>query len=258
MEKTIQIQGVQVPRIGLGTWDLRGSEAERAIESALELGYRHIDTAEMYRNEAEIGRALARAEVPRDELFLVSKVLSSNLRTSDVIEACRRSLEKLRTEYLDLYLIHSPNDRVPIEETMAGLDRLIEEGRVRHIGVSNFSVRQLEEARAASAYPLLTNQVHFHLHYRQDDMVAYCNREGLLLTAYTPLARARLKHEAVLQEMGERYGKSPLQIALRWLLQQGNVVAIPKSSKRQNQRENLTVFDFNLAAEDMERLEASL
>lgn len=255
MERSIEIQGVQVPRIGLGTWDLSGAEAERAVESALELGYRHIDTAEMYRNESEIGRALRRASIPREELFLVSKVWSNHLRAEQVIEAGRHSLERLRCEYLDLYLIHWPSDAVPIEATMEGMDALVDEGTVKRIGVSNFSVSQLERASEVAQHSLLTNQVRFNPRYRQDEMVEFCNQEGILLTAYTPLAKAHLTREPILQEIAEKHDKTPLQVALRWLLQQGNVSAIPKSSQRQHLKENLAVFDFVLDADDLARID---
>lgn len=253
---TVSVQGEPVPKIGLGTWDLRGETAVRAVSAALEIGYRHIDTAEMYRNESEIGRALAESRVPRSDIFLVSKVWTNHLRAGQVVEACRRSLEKLRANYLDLYLIHWPAGHVPIEETMAGMDALVKEGRVRRVGVSNFSIEELEAAEAASETSIFANQVKYNVRHRQDRMVRHCAQTDRLLMAYTPLAKARVRRQSALQEIAERRGKKPLQVALRWLTQQTNVVAIPKSANPEHLRDNLDIFDFELTNDEMEQINA--
>jgi len=252
--EALEVRGTRVPKIGLGTWNMTGPGAVDAVASALALGYRHIDTAEMYRNESEIGQALQQAGVPREELYLVSKVWPDHLTRQAVVEACGASLARLGTDYLDLYLIHWPSDRVPIEETMAGLNQLVEDGRTRQIGVSNFSLEQLRAAQAASSAPVFCNQVKFHLDHPQANLVAYSQQHELLITAYTPLAKGRFGHKQTLVEIAGRTGKTSHQVALRWLIQQPNVVAIPKASQRQHQLENLGIFDFELSEDEMDGL----
>ena len=250
------IHGEEIPKIGFGTWNLRGEECIRAVGSAFELGYRHIDTAEMYANEQQVGRAIQDSGLERGEIFLTSKVLSSNLRHDAVLEACSRSLHKLNLDFIDLYLIHSPNSRVPIEETMRALKTLVEQGEVRTIGVSNFSIQQQAAAQASSAAKLLTNQVIYHSQYPQRELLEYCRENDVMITSYSPLARGRLAKNRGLQAIGDRYGKSVAQIALRWVVQQPNVVTIPKSSSRARQLENIEIFDFALADEEMTEVAA--
>jgi len=245
------IHGERIPKIGLGTWNLRGEECVRAVGTAFELGYRHIDTAEMYANEEQVGQALRASGLERSEIFLTSKVLSSNLRHAAVLEACDRSLSKLNLDFIDLYLIHSPNSHVPIEETMQAMNTLVEQGKVRLIGVSNFSIQQQKAAQASSDSKLLTNQVIYHSQYPQRELLDYCRENEVIVTSYSPLARGRLAKHKGLQAIGDRYGKNAAQIALRWVVQQLNVVTIPKSSKRARQRENIEIFDFALTDEEM-------
>lgn len=250
------VQGVDIPKIGLGTYNMRGSDCQRAVETALDMGYRHIDTAEIYRNEREIGRALAASPVARDDLFVVSKVWSNHFQSDQVERACEASLERLGLEYLDLYLIHWPSDSVPLAETLAGMDELVRSGKTRRIGVSNFSVAQLEQARQEAESPIFTDQVKFHVHHRQDELTDYCQTEDILVTAYTPLEKGRSDSQATLQEIGARHGKTAAQVALRWLIEQEKVVAIPKAASEQHQRENLDVFDFSLSKEDRRAIDA--
>lgn len=245
------IHGEQIPKIGFGTWNLNGEECVRAVGSAFELGYRHIDTAEMYANEQQVGEAIKSSGLERGEIFLATKVLSSNLRQNAILEACDRSLRKLKLDFIDLYLIHSPNSRVPIEETMQALNTLVEQGKVRMIGVSNFSIQQQAAAQANSDAKLLTNQVIFHSQYPQRELLKYCRENDVMITSYSPLARGRLAMHKGLQAIGDRYGKNAAQIALRWVVQQPQVVTIPKSSNRARQRENIEIFDFELTDEEM-------
>jgi diketogulonate reductase-like aldo/keto reductase len=252
--EAVLVQDVKVPKLGLGTWDLRGERATEAVLSALELGYRHIDTAEMYRNEREIGRALTQSGVERQEIFLVSKVWTNHLHKDQVIDACQASLERLGTEYLDLYLVHWPSGSVPVEQTMEGMQELLQSQAARQVGVSNFSVVQMERASQALGSKVFCNQVKMHVGHKQGDIVDYCQKNDVLLTAYTPLNKGRIGTNQTLKEIAERYGKQPLQVALRWLIQQQNVAAIPKSSSRQHQADNIDIFDFELSDEDMERI----
>ncbi|MFP3853325.1 MAG: aldo/keto reductase [Anaerolineales bacterium] len=252
--QTAMVQGVEVPKIGLGTWNMSGEEARKAVLSAMELGYRHIDTAEMYRNEHEVGKAIQEAQVEREDLFLVSKVWTNHLRSDQVVDACKASLDRLQTDYLDLYLVHWPSDSVPLEETMDGMARLLESGEARQVGVSNFSVSQMERASQLLGSKIFCNQVKYHVDHRQDAVVEYGQEQDILVTAYTPLAKGRAGSRQLLEEIGQKHGKSGLQVALRWLIQQDKVVAIPKSSHRDHQKQNLDVLNFELSAEDMARI----
>ncbi|MFB6155299.1 MAG: aldo/keto reductase [Haloferacaceae archaeon] len=250
----VTVQGESVPALGLGTYQLRGEQCVRAVRTALSLGYRHIDTAEYYRNEAAIGRAIAESDVDREDLFLVTKVWRTNLAHDDVLRSAQESLRDLRTDYLDLLLVHWPSRTVPIEETMEAMNHLRRDGSVRHVGVSNFSVEQVREARDASEAPILADQVKYHPQTGQDDLLQFCLDEDVLLTAYSPLAKGSVTSDETLRDVGQRYGKSPAQVALRWLVQQPQVAAIPKASSEDHLRENLDVFDFELTEGEMETI----
>ncbi len=250
----LEIQGERVPKIGLGTWNMRGDTCYRATLSALELGYRHIDTAEMYSNEAEVGRAIADSSVDRSEIFLTTKVSASHLSHEGVLQAADSSLQRLGLDTIDLYLVHWPNDRIPIEETMAGMNELVKLGKVRQIGVSNFSVNELQEVEVASQARIFTNQIEYFIGHPAKAMLRYCQDKDILLTAYSPLDRGHLHPSSVLEAVAEAHGVTIVQVALRWLIQQENVVAIPKSAHPGRQRENLDVFGFELSADDTARL----
>ena len=250
----VTVGDVEVPALGFGTWPMKGETCRTAVRTALEHGYRHIDTAQMYENEAAVGQAIAESEVPREEVFLVTKLLSGNLARDDVLSTARASLDRLDTGYIDLLLIHSPSRSVPIEESIGAMNQLQAEGVVEHIGVSNFSVEQLEAAMDASETPILTNQVEYHPFTSKGDLLEFCIDHGIMLTAYTPVARGRVVGNETLEEIGERYGKTAAQVALRWLVQQELVSAIPKASTPEHIRENIDVFDFELTAEEMERI----
>ena len=245
--------GGRVPRVGLGTWQLEGRECERAVERALGMGYRHVDTAEAYGNEEAIARALGRAGVDRDELFLTSKVWRDHLRGPDVRRACEASLRRLGTDRLDLYLVHWPDSDVPIEETVEAMERLREDGRVRAWGVSNFTVAHLTEV-LGHATPS-ANQVELHPRLRQAELDRFCAEHGVRVIAYSPLAQGDAPREDALEEIGSRHGRSGAQVALRWSVQHGHVV-IPRSSDEEHLAANLALFDFELAAEEMERIDA--
>lgn len=253
--KSKAIRGRDVPALGLGTWRLNGASGRRIVASALEMGYRHIDTAEMYQNEREIGQALAEAAVPRDELYLVSKVWRTNLNRDEVLQACRDSLDRLAVDYLDLYLIHWPTAAVPIEETMAAMDELVERGMTRSVGVSNFSVEQMRAAQRASEAGVFSNQVEYHPYKDRSSLRRACVEDNIMLTAYTPLAKGRVARDGILVDIGERHGKTGAQVALRWLIEQENVVAIPKSGSESHLRENLDIFDFVLSDEERGRID---
>lgn len=252
--ESITVNGATIPRLGLGTYRLRGQTCSHTVREALELGYRHIDTAEFYDNHAAIADGIAASTVARDEVFLTTKVWRTNLERHAVLAAANDSLDQLETEYVDLLLIHWPNDNVPIKETIGAMNRLQQEGRVRHIGVSNFSVPQLREARTVSQTPIVTNQVKYHPYNRQDELLEYCFANDLSLTAYSPLAKGDIVDDVTLAEIGRKYDKSPAQVALRWLLHQDPVIVIPKAASRDHLRANRGVFDFSLSTGEMREI----
>lgn len=249
----VGVRGVEVPGLGFGTARITGDECRAAVEDAIDLGYRHIDTAQMYDNEGEVGDAIARSRVDREELFVVTKVHRRNLAYEDVLDSVADSLERLGTE-IDLLLIHAPSRTVPTAESIEAMNQLQRDGRVDAIGVSNFSVGQLREAIDASETPILTNQVEYHPFKDQSDVLAFCIENDILLTAYSPVAKGRVVGNPTLQAIGDRYGKTEAQVALRWLLQQDNVAAIPKAASREHREENLDVFDFRLTDDEMTRI----
>ncbi len=250
----LEIQGVQVPVLGLGTWAMRGSTCTQVILQALDLGYRHIDTAQMYGNENAVGNALTHTAVPREEVFLTTKIYRSNLEYENVLPSVQQSLEELQTEYIDLLLIHWPSGSVPIPETVEAMNELQDAGAVKHIGVSNFSVSQMQQAMEASETPVLTNQVQYHPFKKQQSVLEFCSENDVMLTAYSPLAKGRAVRDNTLGDIGAKYGKSAAQVALRWLIQQDNVSAIPKASKKKHLQENIDIFDFELSIEDIQQI----
>ncbi|WP_336344421.1 aldo/keto reductase [Halalkalicoccus ordinarius] len=247
----VRVQDVEIPALGLGTWNLTDDQCVRTVGRALELGYRHVDTAQDYGNEREVGRAIATADVPREECFVTTKLWPSNYRYDDAVESTRESLDRLGLEYVDLLLMHWPSLHVPTEETLGAMADLVDEGLVRHVGVSNFSRSRLEEARELSRVPILADQVQYHPYRDRSDLLEYCRQEGIVLTAYSPLVHGGLVDDERLAAIGERYGKTAAQVALRWLVQQEPVAAIPKASSREHLAANIAVFDFSLTDEEM-------
>jgi diketogulonate reductase-like aldo/keto reductase len=243
-----------IPKLGLGTWQNTGRTCVRTVQTALEMGYRHVDTAQMYDNEAAVGEGIARADVDREDVFVTTKVWRSNLRYRDVVESVHASLDRLGLSSVDLLLIHWPHPRVPLEETLSAMVELSEEGATEHIGVSNFTRSQLAAARAATSVPIVADQVLYHPYNDQADLLASCRDHDVALTAYSPLARGDVLSDPVLERIGDRYGKSPAQVALRWLVQQDGVVAIPKATSREHLAANAAVFDFSLSADEMARV----
>lgn len=250
---TVSLQsGRQMPRLGLGTWRLTGSECTTVVRQALDLGYRHIDTADAYGNHAEVGAAIAGHD--REALFITSKVPPSLLEHDDLFATCHRNLQELGTEYLDLYLIHWPNPELPMEPTFEALASLYEQGKVRSVGVSNFIASRLQTALDISAVPICTNQVEFHPLLYQARLLEFCNSHGVVVTAYSPLGRQKALEHPVVRQVAEQCGKTPAQVCLRWLLQKGLVV-IPKASSETRLRENMDVFDWDLPPEVVQQID---
>jgi len=255
MMPVVEANGARIPLLGLGTWDLRGRACARIVEQALRLGYRHIDTAEMYDNEREVGEGLRASGVPRNDVFVVTKIWPSHFAPRELLRAAKESLSKLRVQEVDLLLLHWPNPKIPLSETLGALCKVKEAGLARHIGVSNFSVALIDEATRLASEPLVCNQVELHPFIDQSKVRAACKAHGLAVVAYCPIARGNAKNSAVLARIGERYGKSAAQVSLRFLVQQ-QVVVIPRTSKIERLSENAAIFDFELAADEMAEIGA--
>jgi 2,5-diketo-D-gluconate reductase B len=252
----IDVQGVKVPALGFGTWALSGRAAYEATRNAFDLGYRHIDTAQIYGNEAEIGRAIRDSGIARSEIFLTTKVPPTNLHAAAAKRSHEESLKRLGLDYVDLLLIHWPNARVPLGETLEALAALRAAGKTRHIGVSNFTVALLSEAVEKHGAELLCNQVEYHPFLPQRALLALHKRYGIFLTAYAPVARGRVFSDKTLVAIGRKYGKSGGQVALRWLIDQERVAAVPKAAQRAHAAANIAIFDFALTPEDRAAIDA--
>jgi 2,5-diketo-D-gluconate reductase B len=250
--RELEVQGVRVPKLGLGTAQLTEVECVEAVRDALELGYRHVDTARIYGNEVEVGRGLAESGVDRGEVWVTTKLWRDELRAAAVREATEDSLRTLGTEHVDLLLVHWPGEEVPLEETVGAMAALREEGKARHIGLSNFPSALVERALAAA--PILADQVEYHPYLGQPALLRLARERDLVLTAYSPLAHGEVHDDPVLREIGEAHGRTAAQVALRWLLDQPQVAAIPKASSHERRAENLDVFDFALSEEERSRV----
>jgi 2,5-diketo-D-gluconate reductase B len=255
MQLVVEANGAIIPAIGLGTWELRGRACARLVEQALRLGYRHIDTAQIYENEREVGDGLRASGVKRDAVFVTTKVWTTHFAPHDLERSTKDSLSKLHLAAVDLLLLHWPNPRVPLEETLGALANVKKLGLARHIGVSNFTVALIEQAVKACPEPLVCDQVEFHPYLDQSKVREACARNGMALVAYSPVAKGRIKNDATLAGIGQAYGKTAAQVCLRWLVQQ-NVCAIPRTSRIERLSENIDIFDFQLSDDEMRRISA--
>lgn len=252
--QTVEANGFKIPIIGLGTWELRGRDCARLVEQAIHLGYRHIDTAQMYANEAEVGEGV-RKSGRRAEVMVTTKVAHTSMAPQDVERSVKESLRKLRIDEIDLLIIHWPNDRVPLAETLGAMAKLKQVGYVRQIGVSNFTVKLLDEAVKATDEPLVCNQIEYHPFLDQTKVVAATRAHGMAVVAYSPIARGSASGHDVLERIGRAHGKSAAQVSLRWLVQQ-DIVVIPRTSKRERLEENIAIFDFALSPAEMAEIAA--
>ena len=246
----VEANGAKIPAIGLGTWELRGRTCARLVEQAVRLGYRHIDTAQAYDNEREVGEGLRASGVRRDEMFVTTKIWTTHFAPNDLERSTKESLAKLHLSEVDLLLLHWPNPRVPLAETLGALARVKQLGMARHIGVSNFTVALIEQAVAACPEPLVCDQVEYHPYLDQAKVKEGCARHGMALVAYSPIAKGRIKSDQTLARIGQTHGKSAAQVCLRWLVQQ-NVSAIPRTSRIERLSENIDIFDFALSDDEM-------
>jgi len=249
---TLDVHGLEIPKLGLGTWQLGGEDCVEAVRDAIELGYRHIDTARAYGNEVQVGQGIHDSGRNRDEIFLTTKLWYTELSSVGVHDQIEQSLRDLRTEYLDLLLIHWPSRRVPLAETLGAMVEAREAGRVRHLGVANFPSALLTEALEHA--PLVCNQIEYHPYLAQPQVLALVRERELMATAYSPLAQGAVLRDRVLAEIAAAHDRSPAQIALRWLLDQPHVAAVPKASTPEHRAANLDVFDFELTDEERDRI----
>jgi 2,5-diketo-D-gluconate reductase B len=246
----VEANGARIPAVGLGTWDLRGRTCTRIVEQALQLGYRHIDTAEMYENEREVGEGLRASGVERGEVFITTKIWPTHFAPADFERSTKECLKRLRLSEVDLLLMHWPNPRIPLAETMAALCKMKQGGFTRHIGISNFTVPLISEALALATEPLVTDQIQWNPYLDQSKIAAACRNNGLAVTAYSPIARGKASRDKVLSAIGAEHSKSASQVSLRFLIQEGAIV-IPRTSKVERLRENLAIFDFALTKAQM-------
>ncbi len=248
----IEANGANIPAIGFGTWTLEGETAARLVAGAIDAGYRHIDTAAMYGNEAAVGEGIRASGVPRDDIFLTTKVWYTDIADGDLQRSVEASLQRLGFDAVDLILIHWPSKSIPLPQSIKALNDVRNAGMAHNIGVSNFTIAMIDEAASLSDHPLACNQVEYHPFLNQDPLIAACRAKGLAVVSYCPLGRASgIMTEPAVVEIAGKHGRSPAQVILRWHVQQDGVAAIPRSTNPERIRDNLAVFDFALDDEDM-------
>jgi 2,5-diketo-D-gluconate reductase B len=246
----VNAHGMRLPKLGFGTWRLKGSECQAAVESALALGYRHIDTAQMYGNEDAIGPALRASGVPREELHITTKVWPDNLAPDRIRAALDDSLKAMRLDHADLFLIHWPSPRMNLRAALETMTALREAGLTRHIGVANFTVALLRQAIEDIGAPIVCNQIEYHVVLDQTKVLEYARSKGLAVAAYCPLAQGRVAALPALKDIARKHGATPSQVALKWLLDQDIVSPIPKAGGKARQQENLDALNLTLDDED--------
>ena len=252
---SIEANGARIPLVGLGTWDLRGQICTRMVEAALKLGYRHIDTASMYGNEEAVGEGLRVSGVPRDQVFITTKVWQSDLAPHDLERSAKASLAKLKLSFVDLLLIHWPNPSIPLSGTIGALCKMKRDGLAHHVGISNFTVALVEEAWKYTTEPLVANQFECHVYLDQSKVIAATRKRGMAVTAYSPIARGKVKGDKLLARIGQAHGKTAAQVCLRFLVQQ-DIVVIPRTSDTGRLKENFALFDFVLSDAEMKEIAA--
>jgi 2,5-diketo-D-gluconate reductase B len=248
---TVTANGAHIPALGFGTFRMPGADILRVLPKALDLGFRHVDTAQIYGNEAEVGQAIAGSGIARADIFLTTKVWVDKFAKGDFAASVDESLKKLKTDYVDLLLLHWPQSDVPLGERVDSLNAVKKAGKVKNIGISNFNIAMMEEAANLSDAPIATNQVEFHPYLDQSKLLQAAREKGISLTAYYLMADGKVPDDPLLKEIGARHGKTAAQVVLRWAVQQEGVIALSKTATESRLAENYDVFDFELSAEDM-------
>jgi 2,5-diketo-D-gluconate reductase B len=251
----IEANGARIPAMGFGTMTLKENVGVEMTSAALHAGYRHLDTAQMYGNEREVGEGMRASGVPREEVFLTTKAWHNRLAAGDLERSVDESLSRLKVSHVDLLLIHWPNPAIPLKDTLAALGKVKRAGLTRHIGVANFTVALIEEAVRLADEPLVTNQIEVHPFLDRTKVIAACRRHGISVTAYCPIARGKVPGNPVIERIAKTHGKTAGQVALRWLVQQG-IMPIPRTGKVDRLKENLAVFDFTLSDAEMAEIAA--
>ncbi len=252
---TLSAHGAQIPAVGYGT--MLFPAPERAVELivySLECGYRHIDTARKYGSEEWVGEGIRASGLPRKDIWVTTKVTEENAKADDFTRSVDTSLKALGLDYVDLLLIHWPQPKVPLEETLGALAKARREGLAKNIGVSNFTVPLLDEAVGKCREPLLTNQIEYHAYIRQDKIISACGRHGLLVTCHVPLARGAVLKDPVIRDVAKAHGKTAAQVALKWLVQQPDMVVVPRALEYSEINENIDIFDFELNENEMNQI----
>lgn len=253
--KSFRLNGqVEIPVLGLGTWKLTGEECVRAVTCALEVGYRHIDTADVYGNHEEVGQAVKISGVPRGEIFITTKIPRTDLRPDDVVKDCDRYLTELDISYIDLLLIHWPNRQIPIAETLGAMDELKKRGKIRAIGVSNFTIHHLRDV-LETGVEIVINQVELHPTFNQKELHTFCISKKIVATAYSPLGRGADINLPLVSELAQKYNVSPAQVILNWIMSRG-IVAIPKSASPSRVEDNLKALSWKMEKEDIRRMDS--
>ena len=248
--KYIDVQDGRVPALGFGTFDIRGEDCVRATATALAIGYRHIDTAQEYGNEVEVGRAINGSGIDRGDIFLTTKIWPNLIGDGDLQNAANESLKSLSTSYVDLLLIHWPSPTIPLGDSLAALAAVKAAGKARHIGISNFPITLMREAVETHGAGVVCNQVEYHPFLDQHRLIDAARAHGLFVTAYCPLAQGDVANDPTLDAIARHHGKTPAQVTLRWLVDQDDVAAIPKAASEAHCRANFDIFDFTLSDED--------
>jgi len=252
---SVKANGATIPLLGLGTWDLRGRTCTRIVEHALRIGYRHIDTAEMYDNEREVGEGLRASGIKRSDVFVTTKIWPDHFAPRELERAARESLSRLRLSEVDLLLLHWPNPRIPLADTLGALGQVKREGLTRHIGVSNFTVALIEQAVALTTEPLVCDQIEYHPFLDQSKVIAACRKHDMAVVAYSPIARGKAGDDRMLARIAAAHDKTAAQVSLRFLVQQ-SIVVIPRTSKAERLAENAAIFDFKLSPQEMTEIAA--
>ena len=253
MSKFFTKNNVNIPSIGLGTWDVRGKEGEKTIQLALDLGYRHIDTAQMYENEKEVGNAISDSKIEREEIFITTKIYTLIVKNDGIEDSFENSLINLKTDHVDLLLIHFPAFTTNLNDMLDILFKLKETGKTKNVGISNFNHNLVNECIKLGYKDIFCNQVEYHPYLEQNNLIRVLKEYNILPVAYSPLAKGKLLNDKVVIKIAEKYSKQPAQIILRWLNQQ-DWISIPKSANEDRMKENMNIFDFTISEKDMNLL----
>jgi len=252
--QTVNANGANIPALGFGTFRMPEEDVHRILPQALKLGFRHVDTAQVYKNEAAVGDAIAKSGVSRGDIFLTTKVWVDQYKHDDFIRSVDESLTKLKTDYVDLLLLHWPKSDVPLAERIGALNELHKAGKVRNIGISNFNVALMDESVRLSDAPIANNQIEYHPYLDQTKVIEAARKHGISITAYYLMADGKVPKDEVLRDIGAKHGKTAAQVALRWAVQQPGVIALSKTATESRLPENFDIFDFDLSDEEMKAI----